>query len=150
MDLLGRTLQCWGTWMSTLGSFPSHYRNHRPWGHLLIWRCAGLGRGNAVRVQPLLLTFLRSSFSVFVFQGVLQPHPWVLRFSHCCLVYGYLPAGPAKGTEVWNDLCHHLEPYFSDFQLPAATKLLKLFKRIPSPCVTSSQNPMISMSSIEP
>ena len=85
---------------STLILF-SHWRSHRPGGPPLGKCCAGLEEGWCSQ---------SASFSVFMVQGMLQPHLLVLAFSQWCLVYSWIVASwsPCEGYCVGDHLCHHV------------------------------------------
>lgn len=89
--------------MSTLGSLSPPGEAIDLWGggSLLVEHCAGLGEG---WYHPSV-----QFFPISEVQGVFPSHPQVLELPQCCLVYGEMLVGLfVKGTEVENDLCHHL------------------------------------------
>lgn len=66
-------------------------------------------RGDVIRVQPFLSFLIDGPFQSLWSREVLHPYLYVLEFSQQCLVHGQLLIDlPVKGTEVSNNLCHHL------------------------------------------
>lgn len=54
-------------------------------------------------------------YPVTNFSGELQPYPQVLGFSQWCIIYAWFLFDLVRGTEVWNDVCHHLDDITSGY-----------------------------------
>lgn len=57
-----------------------HWRNLGPRGTLSVWQCASLKEGQIGQSESTPLSLLIWLLPVFVIQGVLHPHPWILIF----------------------------------------------------------------------
>lgn len=97
IGLLGRVPQCWGLdvlWALVSPSIETIGPGNPSWYGAMLPLEGAVWSECSHSSYPLEGYPFQSLSS----QGVLQPHPWVLRFSQNCLVYGYLSVGLVKGA----------------------------------------------------